>query len=52
MLQNGYALECNVIASLDAVSVDTMGFAMRSTRFIDAYHNGLNGTQAAWAFFF
>ncbi|KAG2353711.1 hypothetical protein BDR07DRAFT_1308483 [Suillus spraguei] len=24
-------------------------FAMQSARFIDAYHKGLNGAQAAWA---
>jgi hypothetical protein len=24
-------------------------FAIRSSRFIDAYHKGLNGSQAAWA---
>ncbi|KIK78301.1 hypothetical protein PAXRUDRAFT_164355, partial [Paxillus rubicundulus Ve08.2h10] len=24
-------------------------FANRSSRFIDAYHKGLNGKQAAWA---
>ncbi|KAG2036682.1 hypothetical protein BDR03DRAFT_865592 [Suillus americanus] len=24
-------------------------FAMRSRRFMDAYHKGLNGKQAAWA---
>ncbi|KAG2158964.1 uncharacterized protein EDB93DRAFT_1075937, partial [Suillus bovinus] len=24
-------------------------FAIRSQRFMDAYHKGLNGSQAAWA---
>ncbi|KAG1861510.1 hypothetical protein DFJ58DRAFT_777241, partial [Suillus subalutaceus] len=44
------ALERSVIASLDAVPLELIQrFAMRSTRFIDAYHNGLNGAQAAWA---
>ncbi|KAG1846826.1 hypothetical protein DFJ58DRAFT_798767 [Suillus subalutaceus] len=44
------ALERNVIASLDAVPLESIRrFAMQSTRYIDAYHNGLNGAQAAWA---
>ncbi|KIK74553.1 hypothetical protein PAXRUDRAFT_789771, partial [Paxillus rubicundulus Ve08.2h10] len=43
-------LECNVINALDAVPLATMRkFAIRCHRFVDAYHKGLNGAQAAWA---
>ncbi|KAG2349377.1 hypothetical protein BDR05DRAFT_871988, partial [Suillus weaverae] len=43
-------LEHNVIKALDAVPLISMRkFAIRSSRFIDAYHKGLNGRQAAWA---
>ncbi|KIK93973.1 hypothetical protein PAXRUDRAFT_828447 [Paxillus rubicundulus Ve08.2h10] len=43
-------LERNVMNSLKAVPVLSMQrFFLRSARFMDAYHKGLNGTQAAWA---
>ncbi|KAJ8595263.1 hypothetical protein M405DRAFT_728397, partial [Rhizopogon salebrosus TDB-379] len=43
-------LERNVINSLDAVPLSSMRrFAIRSTKFMDAYQRGLNGVQAAWA---
>ncbi|EGO02445.1 hypothetical protein SERLA73DRAFT_119704 [Serpula lacrymans var. lacrymans S7.3] len=36
-------LECNILAALESVPLDTM------RRFIDAYKKGLNGKQAGWA---
>lgn len=30
-------------------SIYYLRYANRSSRFIDAYHKGLNGSQAAWA---
>ncbi|KAG0699191.1 hypothetical protein DFH29DRAFT_877496 [Suillus ampliporus] len=43
-------LEHNVVKALDAVPLTSMRkFAIRSRRFMDAYHKGLNGKQAAWA---
>lgn len=43
-------LEQNVIRALDSVPLTSMRkFAIRSRRFMDAYHKGLNGRQAAWA---
>jgi len=43
-------LEQNVIKALDLVPLESMRkFAMRSRRFMDAYHKGLDGKQAAWA---
>ncbi|KAG2120944.1 uncharacterized protein F5147DRAFT_562768 [Suillus discolor] len=43
-------LEINVVKVLDSVPIASMQrFAMRSQRFMDAYHRGLNGKQAAWA---
>ena len=43
-------LERNSLNSLDAIPLDMMRkFATRSRRFMDAYDQGLNGRQAAWA---
>ncbi|KAI6117748.1 hypothetical protein EV401DRAFT_2057686 [Pisolithus croceorrhizus] len=43
-------LEQNVIQVLDSVPLMSMRkFAIRSHHFMDAYHKGLNGQQAAWA---
>ncbi|KAJ3884256.1 hypothetical protein GG344DRAFT_71483 [Lentinula edodes] len=43
-------LQHNMIASLDAIELIRMRrFARRSRRFMDAYHRGLSGKQAAWA---
>ncbi|KAG0701937.1 hypothetical protein DFH29DRAFT_982561 [Suillus ampliporus] len=43
-------LEINVVKALDSVPIASMQrFAIRSRRFMDAYHKGLNGSQAAWA---
>ena len=43
-------LEKNSLNSLEAIPLDTMRkFATRSCRFMDAYDQGLNGRQAAWA---
>ncbi|KAG2030694.1 hypothetical protein BDR03DRAFT_936585 [Suillus americanus] len=43
------ALEKNIVDSLDAVPMLTIQqFSIRSARFIDTYHKGLDGTQAAW----
>ena len=43
-------LERNVLASLkEVLLISTRRFATRSLRFMDAYHKGLNGRQAAWA---
>ncbi|OAX33831.1 hypothetical protein K503DRAFT_836237 [Rhizopogon vinicolor AM-OR11-026] len=43
-------LEQNVEKALDAVPLASMRrFAIRSSRFMDAYHKCLNGSQAAWA---
>ncbi|KAG2056618.1 hypothetical protein BDR06DRAFT_850242, partial [Suillus hirtellus] len=43
-------LEINVVNALDSVPIASMRrFAIRSWHFMDAYHKGLNGSQAAWA---
>ncbi|KIK74120.1 hypothetical protein PAXRUDRAFT_20191 [Paxillus rubicundulus Ve08.2h10] len=43
-------LEQNVVKALDSVPLESMRkFAMRSRQFMDAYHKGLDGKQAAWA---
>ena len=43
-------LEKNTLHSLEEIPLDTMRkFATRSRRFMDAYTQGLNGRQAAWA---
>ncbi|KAI0371845.1 hypothetical protein BV20DRAFT_941233 [Pilatotrama ljubarskyi] len=43
-------LEKNVIAALDLVPLVVIRwFYTRAHRFMDAYHRGLNGKQAAWA---
>ncbi|KAH7917404.1 hypothetical protein BV22DRAFT_1108579 [Leucogyrophana mollusca] len=43
-------MEKNVHQALDSIPIECMRrFANRSSRFIDAYHKGLNGKQAAWA---
>ncbi|KAF8800309.1 hypothetical protein BYT27DRAFT_7117577 [Phlegmacium glaucopus] len=43
-------LEKNALDALEAVSLTSMRkFATRSRRFMDAYEQGLNGRQAAWA---
>ena len=43
-------LEKNSLQSLEAIPLNTMRkFATRSQRFMDAYDQGLNGRQAAWA---
>ena len=43
-------LEENPLAALEAVPLKSMHkFANRSLRFMDAYEQGLNGRQAAWA---
>ncbi|KIK76730.1 hypothetical protein PAXRUDRAFT_835248, partial [Paxillus rubicundulus Ve08.2h10] len=48
MLPSFEGLELNL--GLDAVPLITMRkFAIRCQRFIDVYHKGLNGAQAAWA---
>ncbi|KAG2055339.1 hypothetical protein BDR06DRAFT_981939 [Suillus hirtellus] len=43
-------LEYNVLKALNAVPLTSMSkFAIRSCHFMDVYHKGLNGKQAAWA---
>ncbi|OCH88550.1 hypothetical protein OBBRIDRAFT_813579 [Obba rivulosa] len=43
-------LERNIRAALETIPLGTMRrYATRSRRFIDAYDEGLNGQQAAWA---
>ena len=43
-------LERNVISSLDSVPLSSIRrFSNRAIHFMDAYHKGLNGKQAAWA---
>ena len=43
-------LEKNALDALEAVPLTSMRkFATRSRRFMDAYDQGLNGRQAAWA---
>lgn len=43
-------LEKNSLQSLETIPLNTMRkFATRSQRFMDAYDQGLNGRQAAWA---
>ena len=43
-------LEKNTLAALEAVPLKSMRkFANRSHRFMDAYQQGLNRRQAAWA---
>ncbi|KAI0039257.1 hypothetical protein FA95DRAFT_1585324 [Auriscalpium vulgare] len=43
-------LEENVRKAMESVSLLSMRrFATRARRFVDAYHKGLNGAQAAWA---
>jgi hypothetical protein len=43
-------LECNVRKALALVPLKMMRrFGNRSKKFVDAYHKGLNGRQAAWA---
>ncbi|KAG1835846.1 hypothetical protein F4604DRAFT_1623007 [Suillus subluteus] len=43
-------LERNVLSALESVPLDSMRrFSTRACRFMDAYHKGLNGKQAAWA---
>jgi hypothetical protein len=43
-------LEKNMLAALEAVPLKSMRkFANRSRRFMDAYEQGLNRRQAAWA---
>jgi hypothetical protein len=43
-------LEKNTLAALEAVPLKSMRkFSNRSRRFMDAYEQGLNGRQAAWA---
>ena len=44
------ALLRNALAALEMIPLPTMRrFANRSSRFMDAYNQGLNGRQAAWA---
>ncbi|KIK77461.1 hypothetical protein PAXRUDRAFT_166772 [Paxillus rubicundulus Ve08.2h10] len=33
----------------NALNLNTTRFFLQSARFMDAYHKGLNGTQAAWS---
>jgi len=43
-------LEANTITALESIPLSMMRkFANRSLRFMNAYDNGLNGRQAAWA---
>ncbi|OAX33976.1 hypothetical protein K503DRAFT_649798, partial [Rhizopogon vinicolor AM-OR11-026] len=43
-------LERNVLAALNSIPLDVIRrFSTRSLRFMDTYHKGLNGKQAAWA---
>ncbi|KAG0692672.1 hypothetical protein DFH29DRAFT_882164 [Suillus ampliporus] len=45
-------LEHNVVKALDAVPLTSMrkfGHQINAVSFMDAYHKGLNGKQAAWA---
>ncbi|KAG1843766.1 hypothetical protein F4604DRAFT_1512276, partial [Suillus subluteus] len=43
-------LERNVLSALESVPLDSMHrFSTRACQFMDAYHKGLNGKQAAWA---
>ncbi|OJA13245.1 hypothetical protein AZE42_13101 [Rhizopogon vesiculosus] len=43
-------LEQNMEKALDTIPLTSMRrFTIRSSRFMDAYHKGLNGSQAAWA---
>ncbi|KAJ8473629.1 hypothetical protein ONZ45_g16225 [Pleurotus djamor] len=40
----------NALEALDSIPLNTMRrFANRATRFMDAYHQGLDGKQSAWA---
>jgi hypothetical protein len=46
----GDVLQQNALQVLDSVPLPTMRrFANRSYRFMDAYIDGLNGRQVAWA---
>ncbi|KAF8834330.1 hypothetical protein BDN67DRAFT_1048611 [Paxillus ammoniavirescens] len=48
--ERGFTVSGLKAHALDAVPLMTMQrFAIRSRHFIDAYHKGLNGAQAAWA---
>ncbi|KAJ7087941.1 hypothetical protein B0H15DRAFT_781049, partial [Mycena belliarum] len=43
-------LDRNVREALDSVPLEMMRrFGNRAKKFVDAYHKGLNGRQAAWA---